>query len=105
MEIDIYNFLGIKKPERVIPQIDDLIMLVGVVDNIITKNGVGSQIFRNFDEAKKVFPELNAENWSDNFTWSQGYQKLRYYQYSPFGFEKTEAVRFETRIAYERLSS
>lgn len=101
MKIDIYKVLGVTKPIRIIPQSDDLILLVGVTNNEITKNGSGSQIFKNFDEAKKVFPELNPEVGSENFTWSQGYDELRR---SPFGIGKTKAVRFETRIAYEYLS-
>ena len=97
MEVDIYKLLGVKKPERDIPQSDDLILLVGVVNNEITKDGSGKQIFQNFDEAKKVFSELDAEKWSENFTWSLGYQERRPAQ-------KKKMVRFETRIAYEYLS-
>lgn len=101
MKIDIYKILGVEKPKRVVPESDDLILLVGVSNNEITKNGSGSQIFKTFDEAKNVFPELNPEKWSENFTCSQGYEELRR---SPFGIGKTKAVRFETRIANEYLS-
>jgi hypothetical protein len=86
-----------RQPKKVIPKSDDLILLVGVVNNEITKNGNGKQIFQNFDEAKKVFPELDAEKGSENFTWCQGYQERRL-------ASKKKMVRFETRIAYEYLS-
>lgn len=105
MKIDIYKILGKEKTTGVIPQENDLIILVGVLDNQITKNGEGFQVYENFNDAKKYFPELDAEKWSANFTKSFGFNELRYYQYSPFGLKRTKAIRFETRNAYNLYSA
>lgn len=104
MEIDIYKIFNVKKNERTIPQKNDLIMLVGVYNNKITETGCGNQIFLNIDEARKIFPELNPVEGSENFTSSQGYESLSYNQYLAYSGSKKVAVRFETKNAFNFLS-
>jgi hypothetical protein len=77
-----------------IPLPSDKILLVGVENNQITENGMGSQIFESFEEVIRLFPEIEPEKASENFTWSLGYQDV----------EGEKMIRFETNQAKKHLS-
>lgn len=46
------------------------VILCGVRDGEITEDGLGSQQFANFDEAKKAFPDLDPDKNTTRFTWA-----------------------------------
>ncbi|HFK5593110.1 TPA: PIN domain-containing protein [Elizabethkingia anophelis] len=76
---DEIEFIDINEWSQNLP-----VIICGVDENgVITKDGSGSKEFENFQKAKEVFPELEIDNTSENFT-------------NALGNKITENLRFET---------
>ena len=68
------------------------VIVCGVDDGKITDDGLGAQEFKNFNDAKRVFPDLNIHKNSKNFT-------------GAFGNKLSGPLRFETWKANQMYSS
>lgn len=69
------------------------VQVVGVRENKITRDGSGTQIFETLTGAKEVFPGIDLEKNTKEFTWAV------------LGtYNGKVCVRFETWEAYNRLS-
>jgi hypothetical protein len=68
------------------------VLVVGVMDGKITKNGAGAQRFADLKDAQTVFPDLNPTAHGPRFT-------------SALGDPETDVMRLETHIAYAILSA
>jgi len=70
---------------------DARVVVIGVRDGIITKDGSGFQNFKNLQEAREVFPDLDIYKNSKSFT-------------SAMGNPEKDAMRFESLRAYDLYS-
>lgn len=85
---DDIEFIDIDEWSKDLP-----VIICGVDDNgLITKDGSGLMEFENFQKAKEIFPELEIDTSSENFT-------------NALGNKITGSLRFETWKALEYYST